>query len=155
MTDEEWGFYRAAMASENGMLAIRVGGRGDMTNTSVLWKYHRSVPQLPSPLLYRNVLYMVNDGGIVTTLQPKTGEAIAQGRLQGAIDRYYASPVAADNKVFLASEKGKVVVLKTDGSLVPVVVNDMGDDIYATPAIADGRIYVRTRSMLYCFAQPR
>ena len=153
VTDEEWGFYRAAMASENGLLAIKVGGRGDMTATNVLWTYHKSVPQLPSPLLYHNVLYMVNDGGIVTTLKPDTGDAIAQGRLKGAIDRYYASPVAADGKVFMASETGKVVVLPIDGSLEPVAVNDLGDDIYATPAIADGRIYLRTRSMLYCFAQ--
>ena len=153
VTAEEWGFYRAAMGSENGLLAIKVGGRGDMTATNVLWKYHKSVPQLPSPLLYRNVLYMVNDGGIVTTLKPDTGEAIAQGRVKGAIDRYYASPVAGDGKVFMASETGKVVVLPIDGSLEPVAVNDLGDDIYATPAIADSRIYLRTRSMLYCFAQ--
>ena len=153
VTDEEWGFYRAAMASENGMLAIKVGGLGDMTAANVLWKYHKSVPQLPSPLLYRIVLYMVNDGGIVTTLKPDTGDAIAQGRLKGAIDRFYASPVAADGKVFMASETGKVAVLPIDGSLEPVAINDLGDDIYATPAIADGRIYLRTRSMLYCFAQ--
>jgi outer membrane protein assembly factor BamB len=155
VTGEEWGFYRAAMASENGLLAIKVGGSGDMTTSNVLWRYHKSVPQLPSPLLYRNVLYMVNDGGIVTTLKPDTGEAIAQGRIKGAIDRFYASPVAADGKVFMASETGKVVVLPIDGSLEPVAVNDLDDDIYATPAIAEGRIYVRTRSMLYCFAQRR
>ena len=115
VTREEWDYYRAAMASENGMLAIRLGGRGDVTATNVVWKYHKSVPQLPSPLVYKDVLYMVNDGGIVTTLQPATGEAIAQGRVKGAIDRFYASPIAADNKVFLASEKGKIAVLPTDG----------------------------------------
>ena len=59
------------MASENGMLAIRMGGRGDVTDTNVRWKYHKSVPQLPSPIVYGNVLYMVNDGGIVTTLQSR------------------------------------------------------------------------------------
>jgi outer membrane protein assembly factor BamB len=153
VTRDEWDYYRAAMASENGMLAIRLGGRGDVTSTNVLWKYHKSVPQLPSPLVYENVLYMVNDGGVVTTLHPLTGETIAQGRVKGAIDRYYASPVAADHKVFLASEQGKIAVLKTDGSLEPLAVNDMGDEIYATPAISAGRIYVRTRSMLYCFGE--
>ncbi len=153
ITRDEWDYYRAAMASENGMLAIRLGGSGDVTATNVLWKYHKSVPQLPSPLVYENVLYMVNDGGVVTTLQPSTGEAIAQGRVKGAIDRYYASPIAADHKVFLASEQGKIAVLKTDGSLEPLAVNDMEDEIYATPAISDGRIYVRTRSTLYCFGE--
>jgi hypothetical protein len=147
----EWDYYRAAMASENGMLAIRLGGRGDMTEASVRWKYHKAVPQLPSPIIYRDVLYMVNDGGIVTALSPSTGAEIGQGRLKGAIDHYYASPVAADGKIFMLSETGKVVVLPTGGSLEPVSVSDLGDDIYATPAISDGRIYLRTRGWLYCF----
>ena len=153
VTREEWENYRAAMASENGMLAIRLGGRGDVTETNVVWKYQKSVPQLPSPLVYKDVLYMVNDGGIVTTLKPETGDVIAQSRVTGVIDRFYASPVAADNKVFLSSEKGKIAVLPTDGSLTPLAVNDLQDDIYATPAISDGRIYVRTRGMLYCFGK--
>jgi len=147
----EWDYYRAAMASENGMLAIRLGGRGDMTAANVRWKYHKSVPQLPSPLVYSNVLYMVNDGGIVTTLNPETGAEMGQGRLKGAIDRYYASPVAADGKIFMLSETGKIAVLAPGGTLEPVVVNDLKDDIYATPAISDDRMYVRTRGWLYCF----
>jgi outer membrane protein assembly factor BamB len=151
----EWDYYRAAMASENGMLAIKLGGRGDMTAVSVRWKYHKSVPQLPSPLVYQNVLYMVNDGGIVTTLHPETGAEMGQGRLKGAIAPYYASPVAADGKIFMASETGKVAVLAPGGGLEPIVVNDLQDDIYATPAISDGRLYVRTRGWLYCFGLPR
>jgi outer membrane protein assembly factor BamB len=151
----EWDYYRAAMASENGMLAIKLGGRGDMTAANVRWKYHKSVPQLPSPLIYSNVLYMVNDGGIVTTLNPDTGAEMGQGRLKGAIDRYYASPVAADGKIFMLSETGKVAVLAPGGTLEPVVVNDLKDDIYATPAISDGKMYVRTRGWLYCFGLPQ
>src|SRR6266852_1698720 len=151
VSESEWDYYRAAMASENGMLAIRLGGRGDMTDASVRWKYHKAVPQLPSPLVYENVLYMVNDGGIVTALNPDTGGEIGQGRLKGAIDSYYASPVAGDGKIFLLSERGKVAVLGTGGSLEPIVVNDLGDDVYATPAISDGKIYIRTRGWLYCF----
>ena len=147
----EWDYYRAAMASENGMLAIRLGGRGDVTATNVRWKYHKSVPQLPSPLVYGGVLYMVNDGGIVTTLKPETGAELGQGRLKGAIDAYYASPVAADGKIFMLSETGKIAVLAPGGALEPIAVSDLKDDIYATPAISDGRMYVRTRGWLYCF----
>ncbi|MCA1650293.1 MAG: PQQ-binding-like beta-propeller repeat protein, partial [Acidobacteria bacterium] len=147
---QEWDYYKAAMDSENGMLAIRLGGKGDMTEKSVRWTYRRAVPQLPSPVVYQSVLYMVNDGGIVTSLKPDTGELIMQGRLKGAIDRYYASPVAGDGKIYMASEKGKVAVLKPDGGLDPIAVNDMQEDIYATPALLDGRIYLRTRTTLYC-----
>jgi hypothetical protein len=155
VTRSEWDYYRAAMASVNGMLAIRLGGRGDVTETNVRWTYHKSVPQLPSPLIYGNVLYMVNDGGIVTVLNPQTGAEMGQGRLKGAIDHYYASPVAGDGKIFMLSETGKIAVLGTGGSLEPLVVNDLGDDIYATPAISDGKLYVRTRGWLYCFGLPK
>jgi hypothetical protein len=151
MNRQEWDYYKAAMDSENGLLAIRLGGSGDMTEKSVKWTYRRAVPQLPSPLVYHNVLYMVNDGGIVTTLNPESGALIQQGRLKGAIDRYYSSPVGGDGKVYMASEKGKVSVLKPDGNLEPIVVNDLQDDIYATPALVEGRIYLRTRNTLYCF----
>ena len=150
---DEWDYYRAAMASENGMLAIRLGGRGDVTATNVVWKYHRSVPQLPSPLVFKDVLYMAHDGGIVTTLRTATGEVIAQSRVEGASDRIYASPVADAANVFLATESGKIAVLPTDGSLRPLAVNDLREDIYATPAIAGGRLYVRTRGTLYCFGR--
>ena len=108
-----------------------------MTEQNVVWTYGKRVPQLPSPLLYENVLYMVNDGGIVTLLESKTGKVIVQGRLKGAVDSYYASPVAADGKIFMASELGKVAVLSPGSGLDVVAVNDLDDLIYATPAMAD------------------
>jgi hypothetical protein len=117
---------RSRAASRNGILAIRVGGEGDMTEKNVAWAYHKRVPQLPSPLLYQGVLYMVNDGGVVTSLDPATGEMRAQGRLKGAVDNYYASPVAADGKIFMASELGKIAVVKSGGSLEVLAVNDLG-----------------------------
>ena len=105
----EWDYYKAAMESENGMLAIKLGGAGDMTASAVRWRYQRGIPQLPSPLLYREALYMVNDaGGLVTMLNPDTGALIQQGRLKVPSDRYYASPVAGDGKIYIASESGKV-----------------------------------------------
>ena len=148
---DEWAYYQAARASRGGMWAFRLGGRGDMTDASTIWHYDRSVPQLPSPLLYRGVLYMVNDGGIVTALDPTTGKALAQSRLRGAVDAYYASPVAADGKILVVSESGMAVVLKADASLTTLAVNDLDDLCYATPAIADGRWYIRTQSALYAF----
>ena len=148
---EEWKYYREAMVSENGLLAIRLGGRGDMTATNIRWHFHKSIPQLPSPLAYKDVLYMVNDGGIVTSLDPVTGAMKKRGRLTGAVERYFASPVASDGKVFMVSEEGKVAVLKPDGSLELLALNDLEEPCYATPAIADGRIYIRTTNSLYCF----
>ena len=149
---KDWKFLRATLASQNGMLAIKAGGKGDMTKKSVTWSYRRSVPQLPSPLVYRDVLYMLNDqSGLIAMLKPKTGEMIERGRLKGAIDNYYASPVAADGKIYCVSEGGLAVVLKAGGSLEPLAINDLKSQCYATPAIADGRLYVRTADTLYCF----
>ena len=149
----EWGVYRAIMAAENGLLSIKLGGKGDMTNTAIRWKYQKPVPQVPSTLLYKGVLYMVNDGGLLISFDPATGAVVKQGRLQGAIDKYFASPVAADDKVFLVSEGGDVSVLKAAGDWEILAVNKLDDECFATPAIADGRIYLRTQSTLYCFGK--
>ncbi len=152
----EWTYYKAAMESENGMLAIELGGTGDMTASAVRWRYQRGIPQLPSPLLYEHTLYMVNDaGGLVTTLNPDTGALIQQGRLKLPSDRFYASPVAGDGKIFIASESGKVVVLPPGGGLEAMAINDLQDSIYATPALVGNRIYIRTLNALYCFGAER
>ena len=148
----EWAYYQAARATPGGMYSFRLGGGGDMTEASRRWHYGRSVPQLPSSLLYKGVLHMINDQGIVTSFEPTTGKVLGQGRLKGAVDNFFAAPVAADNKIFMVSESCKVVVLKSDGSLEVLAVNPLVDSCTATPAIADGRIYVRTSSALYSFA---
>jgi outer membrane protein assembly factor BamB len=153
LTAAEWDYYRAALDSENGMLAIRLGGSGDMTERSVRWRYQRSVPQLPSPLLYKGVLYMVNDNGIITMLNPDTGAVIKQGRLTGALGPHFASPVAADGHIFFTTEAGQIVVVTPGGDFTPLAINELGEDTYATPAFADARIYVRTAAALYAFGR--
>lgn len=151
LNEKDWNIFRAMLASENGLLAIKLGGHGDQTATAIRWRYQKPVPQVPSTLLYKGVLYMVNDGGVLISFDPATGNVIKQGRLQGAIDKYFSSPVAADDKVFLIGEGGAVSVLKAAGDWEILKVNQLDDECFATPAIADGRIYIRTRSALYCF----
>lgn len=153
LNKKEWDAYRAMMAAENGLLAIRLGGKGDMTDKGIIWKYQKPVPQVPSTLLYKGVLYMVNDGGVLISFDPATGNIIKQGRLEGAIDKYFASPVAAEDKVYLIGEGGAVSVLKAAGEWQILKVNELDDECFATPAIADGRLYIRTRSALYCFGK--
>jgi len=150
---KDWEVFRAMMASENGLLAIKLGGQGDQTSTAIRWRYQKPVPQVPSTLLYKGVLYMINDSGILTSFDPATGQVIKQGRLHGAIDKYFSSPVAADDKVFLIGQAGQVSVLKAAGDWEVLAVNELDDECFATPAIADGRIYIRTRSALYCFGK--
>lgn len=150
LSPQEWAYYQAARASRGGAWAFRLGGKGDVTDANVRWHYERSVPQLPSPLVYRGVFFMVNDTGIMTALDPETGAALGQSRLPP--DNYFASPIAADGKLLVVSESGKAVVLKADASLSVLAVNDLDDLVYATPAVEDGSLYIRTRGALYCFA---
>jgi outer membrane protein assembly factor BamB len=150
---KDWEVFRAMMASENGLLAIKMGGEGDQTANAIRWKYQKPVPQVPSTLLYKGVLYMINDSGILLSFDPATGNVIKQGRLHGAIDKYFSSPVAADDKVYLIGEAGAVSVLKAAGEWEVLAVNELDDEVFATPAIADGHIYIRTRSALYCFGK--
>ena len=153
LDDKDWEVFRAMMASENGLLAIKLGGQGDQTANAIRWRYQKPVPQVPSTLLYKGVLYMINDSGILLSFDPATGKVLKQGRLHGAIDKYFASPVAADDKVYLIGEGGAVSVLKAAGEWEVLAVNELDDECFATPAIADGRIYIRTRSALYCFGK--
>ena len=153
LNPKDWEVFRAMMASENGLLAIKMGGEGDQTATAIRWRYQKPVPQVPSTLLYKGVLYMINDSGILISFDPATGNVIKQGRLHGAIDKYFASPVAADDKVFVIGQGGQVSVLKAAGEWEVITVNELDDEVFATPAIADGRIYIRTRGALYAFGR--
>jgi outer membrane protein assembly factor BamB len=151
----DWSFYRARRSSHNVTLAVRPGNaRGDLTDSHVIWRQERNVPQVSSPLLYRGALYTIKDGGILTAINPDSGSQIHQARLPEAIDNYFASPVAADGKVYLASETGKISVIRpNDAGWEVLAVNDLGEPCYATAALADGRIYLRTATTLYCFGK--
>jgi outer membrane protein assembly factor BamB len=98
------------------------------------------------------VIYLIRDG-ILTSLNPETGEAYKHARLTGALGHYWSSPVAADGKIFVASEEGKVVVLRAAPQWEILAVNSLDEDTFATPAIVDDCLYVRTRAALYCFGQ--
>ena len=152
MNARDWAHYRARRVSENSCMAIQLGGRGDVTETHRLWRHQKSLPDVASPVLYKGALYLVRNGGIVTTLDPDSGEVLKQGRLSDAIDAYYSSPVAGDGKVYMLSETGKAVVLEAGPDWTVLQTNDLGEEVYATPAIGRDCLYVRTATRLYCFS---
>ena len=147
VNEEEWALYRRTMQAENALLAFDISG----ARPALRWKFQRSIPQLPSPLVYRGVIYMVSEAGIVTTLDAVTGKLHKQARLRTASDRYYASPIAADGKVIIASHAGVVSVLEAGPEQKLLAVSDLGEEILATPALAPGRLYFRTARALWCF----
>ena len=153
LEERDWKQFQERRQGENGLRAYRLRGRGDLTETNLLWKNSRSLPNVPSPLVYRGVLYTLKEGGILTSFDMRTGEIVKQARLQGAPGDYYASPVAADGKIYAVSEEGKIAVIQAGAQWQVLRVNDLGDGCKGTPAIADSRLYVRTYGTLYCFAK--
>ncbi|MEX2260405.1 MAG: PQQ-binding-like beta-propeller repeat protein [Bryobacteraceae bacterium] len=153
VNERDWRFFRSRRLAQNGILAFKLGGEGDMTEKNFLWRYTKSLPNVPSPLLYDGVLYMLKEGGILTSFDPDTGKVLKQARLQGALGQYFSSPVAADGKIYTVSEEGKASVLKPGGEWEILAVHDLGEECHATPAILDNRIYLRTKNTLYCFGK--
>jgi outer membrane protein assembly factor BamB len=152
MDDREWSYYCSRWSSRNVTLAVKPQGkRGDITETQVLWEYEKGVPVVSSPLLFRGNLYTIKDGGILTVLEARTGRVLNQSRLSNAVDSYYASPVAGDGKIYFLSEKGKVSVVEAGEGFRTLAVNDLGEACYASPAIADDALYIRTERALYAF----
>jgi outer membrane protein assembly factor BamB len=134
------------------VMAVRPGGKGEVNNTHVAWTQTRGVPGVPSPLHYRGRLYTFQNGGIVYARVAETGELVYSGRV-GAPGYYYSSPVAADDKIYVASEEGVVVVLDGGEELKVLARNKLDGQILATPAIVGGIIYVRTENQLYAFGR--
>ncbi|MFN7768190.1 MAG: PQQ-binding-like beta-propeller repeat protein [Planctomycetaceae bacterium] len=148
--DEYESMRRVFQQARNVVLAIKPGGRGDITKSHVLWEYTRVIPYCPSPVVYGDHLYLIKNGGILTVLDIHTGKALKEGRIEATGD-YYSSPVAGDGKVYLLSQKGQLTVLAARDGWDELSRADFGEDAYATPALVDGRIYLRTANHLYCF----
>lgn len=148
--ESEWDTFRnrvSAMATDHGLLAIRADGE----KPTLIWRENTSIPEVPSPLLYKGRLFLVRNGGVATCLDAPTGKVIYRARL-GAPGAYFASPIAADGRVYLASSEGVVTVIAADGDQLKVLArNEVGEDMVATPAIAGKTIYVRTLRNLYAF----
>jgi outer membrane protein assembly factor BamB len=151
LDERDWAFLTLHRQAQNSIMAISLGGRGDITKTHIKWRYRKSLPNCASPLFYKGAVWMVKDGGVLTTLDPDSGAVLKQGRIPGALEQYWASPVAADDKVFMISQAGKLSVVKAQAQWEIMQVNNLDDEVFATPALGDNRLYVRTRATLYCF----
>ena len=150
---EEWEKVLAmvnAQAAEHGLVAVKLGGTGDVSGSHLLWKHSRNVAEVPSPLIYNGRVYMVTNGGILTCNDAKSGTVLFRGRL-GAPGGYFASPIAANGKVYLASGDGVIVVIREGDSLDVLARNDLAEPIHASPAVIGDILYVRTAKHLYAF----
>jgi outer membrane protein assembly factor BamB len=144
----EWAGMIEAAAPPSVLMAIQPRGRGDLSASAVRWRFDRNIPDVPSPIFYDRVLYMVQNGGILTALDAASGAVRKQGRITGAPGDYYASPVAAAGHLYFVNQEGKLAVVRAGGDWEVAAVSDLGEECFATPALVDGAIYVRSASAI-------
>jgi outer membrane protein assembly factor BamB len=155
ITRQEYERFRGLFKEgRNVLLAIRPGGRGDVSDSHVVWRHTRHVPFCASPLFLDGLIYTVKDGGFLACLDARDGETVRRDRLTGG-GSYYSSPVAGDGKIYVLSERGRLTVVRAGRDWQVLSAADFEEDTYATPALADGRIYLRTAAHLYCFGQAK
>lgn len=135
----------------NALVAIRPGD-GAKKDAEIVWQHGRGVPECPSPLYVAGRIFLVKNGGIATCLDARTGEVKYQERIKSRGPRY-SSPVVGDGKIYTASARGLVTVLAVGDTLRILAQNDLKERVMATPALADGHVYVRTEKALYCFGE--
>jgi len=154
VTAAEWQMMREMFAKTgNALLAIRPGGSGNITKSHVEWKVSRGLPYVASPLYHQGRVYTIKNGGLVSCYEAKTGKPFYQDERLDAPGDYYASIVAAGDKVFFSSLNGVVTVLQAGDALKVLARNRLGEAISATPAIADGKLYLRTAGHLFVFGR--
>src|SRR5687767_208725 len=133
------------------LLALRPGGRGNVTESHLAWKFQNG-PDVPTPVTDGKYFYSVNDRGIAWCLDAKTGAEIYGGqRMKAAI--YSSSPVLADGKIYISNEEGLTTVLRAGPKFEILAENEMGEYTLSSPAISEGQIFLRTEAALYCVGQ--
>lgn len=137
-----------SLSGRNGpIMAIRLGGSGDVTDTRVVWSIRSGGPYIPTGVAYRNRLYVVRDHNEVACYNAGCGEQVWTARLRG---EFTASPVAADGRIYATNERGRVYVFRASDSFDLLAENDLDERCLTTPAIASGELFIRTESHLYC-----
>ncbi len=126
--------------------AIRPGGKGDVTQSHVVWSVRQGAPAQPSPLLIGDHLYTITDLGVVSCLDAHTGAVVWRNRLGG---NYAASPLYADGRIYCFSEEGTTTVLAPGPKYKVLAVNELEGQVKASPAVADNALFLRTRTHLY------
>jgi outer membrane protein assembly factor BamB len=130
---------------EKKAMAFRPGGARELSEDAVAWRLERAMPYVPTPILVGDFLHVVNDQGIYTCLEPRTGRALSTGRKFGPV---YSSPVAVGDRVFFFEDSGACTVIVNKPGFEILARNDLGEGVYTTPAIADESLFVRTETRL-------
>ncbi len=154
ITEGEWMKTMADFAgfSQPNLMAIRPGAKQDARKSHVAWELRRGIPEVPSLLYCQGKLYLLRDGGLLTCLRASTGTELFRERI-GATGQYIASPIVVGDKLIAASVPGVVTVIQVGDELKVLAQNDFKERIFATPAVAENKVYLRTEGHLYCLGE--
>jgi outer membrane protein assembly factor BamB len=133
------------------MVAVKAGGKGDVTETNLAWERKRDYPYVPSMLIRGEHLYYVNDSGVAACIVARTGKTVWTETLKGG--GVTASPILVDGKIYAANENGDVYVFPAATSFKQLAKNSMDEKVMATPAVADNRLFIRGDSHLFCIGK--
>jgi outer membrane protein assembly factor BamB len=133
-------------------MAVRPGGRGDVSATHVLWQVPTGAPYISSLVYDAGILYMASDVGAVSAIDAETGKRIWQERVDGL---FTASPIAGDGKIYFVSETGEVIVLRSGREPAVIARNDVGERLMASPAISNGQLFLRSDGRLFAIGKGR
>jgi outer membrane protein assembly factor BamB len=142
--------FRSGKYNQTSVVAVRPGGKMDVTPSRVLWRQTQGVSEIPSPLVWQSRLYLIRSGGLLACRDLETGTLIYDNRID-APGGYFASPVLADGRIYLASDRGTITVVKAGDTFEVLAHNDLGDPIVASPAIAENTLYIRSAKRLWAF----
>jgi len=143
--------FATAGSSAKVAMGIKLGGSGDLTDTPYLvWEYKKGTAYVPSPILYGDYVYLMTEAGLLTCLDARTGEVQYEGGRVPVPTTFKASPVAFEGKILLTSEDGDTFVIKAGPVHEVLGTNSLGELVWASPAISQGRIFIRTDKHLFC-----
>jgi len=145
------GLIFAVSGMKGETLAIRAGGRGDVTESHVVWRNQRNAPFVPSAILFDGLYYLVDDKGIAACLEATSGKLVWQQRLGGA---FSASPIAAAGRIYFIDEDGTTTVIAAGREFNVLGKNPLDEPVFASPAISRGELFIRTDRHLFCIRSP-
>ena len=137
---------------ERHTLAIRPGGKGNVTDTHIAWRTTRGAAYVPSPIITGRYLLMVADSGIASCFEARTGKRHWMERLPGG---HSPSPVSADGLVYFVSDRGVTTIIRPSETFAVIAKNELGEPVSASPAISQGQIFLRTHQHLYCIGSKK
>jgi len=150
IVESEWNKAFGTMLNKGGLVAVDL--IDEKKEDRVQWNYRKAVPYVASPVSYEGLVYFVQDGGILTALDADTGELVKRGRLQKGGRKFYASLVAGDKKIYVVDISGTVTTVRAGRDWKVIAAHALGESCFASPAISNGRLLIRSARNLYCFS---